>query len=146
MFYDESIKQIYFEEEKNWLQRVFYKLRVMIRFLKLGIFYLPTMLVMPLYYMFPDSFEDLFLTLLSFGIQNSGSVIIKLAQYGSHRPDIFNQKFIDKFQYLRVDAPQHSYKMTRQILENNQILGKISNLKEEPIASGVIGQVYDAQY
>lgn len=102
--------------------------------------------MLPFYWLSPARFEDSLLNALEFGIKNSGSVIIKLAQYGSHRPDIFNEKFINQFQHLRVDAPQHSFQETEKMLKANGLWDEITGLSRKPIASGVIGQVYEANY
>ena len=46
------------------------------------------------------------------GIEKSGSLLVKGAQYLSHRKDIIEQEVIDKMALLREQAPIHSFQDT----------------------------------
>ncbi|KRW99948.1 Protein kinase-like domain [Pseudocohnilembus persalinus] len=71
--------------------------------------------------------------------------MIKLAQYGCHRPDLLNLELIENLKHLKENAPSHSFKETEKILKDNQIYDKIVEIDKNPIASGIIGQVYRAK-
>eukprot|EP00392_Amoebophrya_sp_AT5.2_P005507 g5516.t1 len=71
-------------------------------------------------------------------VQRSGAILIKVAQYVSHRRDLVGDKVADRFYYLREACPAHSWNETQGILRDD--LGV-----EVDVASGSIAQVYRAE-
>jgi aarF domain-containing kinase len=76
--------------------RIRYETRLILRSLKIFFLFLPTVLTFPLYYFFRKHFEEYWLKLLLWSIEASGSVVVKLAQYASHRPDIIDAELAQR--------------------------------------------------
>jgi len=85
------------------------------------------------------------------GVERSGSLVVKIAQYLSHRhiykrrSDLLSPQMIKKLQHLREMAPIHPFSETIKMLIANNIFEEIREIQEKPIASGIIGQVYRAK-
>ena len=82
-------------------------------------------------------------------VERAGVVFIKAFQYLSHRRDMIGPELAEKFEYLRENAPTHSFKNTKENFK--KAYGKnIEDIFEEfdpvPIASGSVSQVYRAKY
>lgn len=67
------------QETKGMLNKMIHKILLVCRLIELTIYYIPLLLVLPLYWWNPNKYEDWLLHCLVLGIRNSGSVIIKLA-------------------------------------------------------------------
>jgi len=87
---------------------------------------------------------DWWFDLLLYCVESNGAALIKLMQWASSRPDIFGQRFCDKFQKLQDDTTPHSWKHTQEILARAYGDDWEEHLKLEPklLGSGCIGQVY----
>lgn len=82
-------------------------------------------------------------------IERSGVVFIKAFQYLSHRRDIIGPELATKFEYLRENAPTHSFETTKKYFREaygKNIEDIFTEFDKTPIASGSVSQVYKAIY
>lgn len=108
--------------------------------------FLPLLIIFPLiYYNFNIISKEYWLELLKIKFGTGGVTFIKLAQWISMRPDIFDDEVCQSLAKLRVDSPCHSYSDTCKIIKDS--FGKdISEIFEtfymSPVASGSIAQIH----
>ena len=76
--------------------------------------------------------------------ENSGALLIKLAQWGSSRPDMFGERGCRRFLHLQDNTPAHTWSHTERALDS--MFGpewrQELELERTPIGSGCIAQVY----
>ena len=99
-YYLENLEYLQVNERRTTISQ---KFRLLWRGIQIMLYFLPAALLFPLYYLFEGNvrIEEWCLNTLVWSIESCGSVVIKLAQYASHRPDLVNQKLIQKFKHLR---------------------------------------------
>jgi predicted unusual protein kinase regulating ubiquinone biosynthesis (AarF/ABC1/UbiB family) len=77
------------------------------------------------------------------GIEQAGPTWIKLVQWATTRQDLFSPEFCQYFGKLRDDTEGHSWKATKQIMEEELGFAKDAlEMETTPIGSGCIAQVY----
>jgi predicted unusual protein kinase regulating ubiquinone biosynthesis (AarF/ABC1/UbiB family) len=74
---------------------------MIVRLCQILINFIPVFVVYPFYYISPNIFYDLYMNEVRKGIERSGSVLVKLAQYMSHRPDLIDKRTVEKLKHLR---------------------------------------------
>ena len=93
-------------------------------------------------------------------LSRSGPAFIKWGQWASTRADMFPQRLCDEMSMLHSNAPSHSFKYTRGLVEealqeggtydscssdeNNCFDAVFDSFESEPVASGSIAQVHKA--
>ncbi|CAD7947341.1 unnamed protein product [Amoebophrya sp. A120] len=161
----------------EWARQVFRGLQLFIVFLPALLTAVPCLVLAPLFDIdnldrveqpLSTKAEEVWLDVLTNCIQQSGAILIKVAQYISHRRDLVGDTIADKFYYLRENVPAHSYAETRKIVKedfgidldavpgggsdeegqqktpstptNHNI--HLTEFDKTPVASGSIAQVY----
>jgi aarF domain-containing kinase len=76
--------------------------------------------------------------------ERSGALLIKLAQWGSSRPDMFGASVCRRFKHLQDNTPEHPWEQTEFSLD--AMFGsewrRDLHIERTPIGSGCIAQVY----
>mmetsp|Transcript_17189 Transcript_17189/g.31198 ORF Transcript_17189/g.31198 Transcript_17189/m.31198 type:complete len:549 (+) Transcript_17189:82-1728(+) len=112
----------------------------------------PLVVAVPAMWFFGDRWPDLedkVWDYLARIIEKSGPTFIKLAQWAATREDLFPVKVTAKFARLQDRNNPHSWADTEASISSN--LGsdwrsKLVSVIEEPIGSGCIAQVHEAEY
>ena len=77
------------------------------RFFQLVLIFTPPILLFPL--SFFSRTEAIWRKAFVWSVERAGVVFIKAFQYMSHRRDIIGPALARQFEYLRENAPQHSF-------------------------------------
>ena len=83
-------------------------------------------------------------------LARSGPAFIKWGQWASTRSDMFPDRFCVALSQLHADAPAHSWKITKDTVEEalcipkNSIHDIFDSFDQEPVASGSIAQIHRA--
>jgi len=84
----------------------------LVRGFQLLFYFFPAILVTPL--IFIPYVKQLWWRLVKFGMEHAGGCWIKLGQWASTRPDIFDSVAIGHFEKLCSDCPYHSQYYTKR--------------------------------
>ena len=79
--------------------------------MQLLVIFAPTIVLSPL--LLFEKTQGYWLDMFVKSVERSGVVFIKAFQYLSHRRDIIGPELATKFEYLRENAPTHSFETTR---------------------------------
>lgn len=79
-----------------------------IRFIELGLIFLPSVLLLPLAIF--NRTRGIWMQCCVWSISKAGVVWIKVFQHMSHRGDVIGDELAESFEVLRSFSPQHSYK------------------------------------
>lgn len=77
-------------------------------------------------------------------LARAGAAFIKWGQWAATRPDLFPKDMCEQLTQLHSNAPAHSFKTTRKIVEaafGRRLSELFDDFEEVPVASGSIAQV-----
>lgn len=132
---------------KTWLEKIWFRVRVLVRAASLAILFAPPILLAPIAYIVPP-FRNIWFRILHSCIGQAGGCWIKLGQWATTRPDLFPPSLISIFSNFQDQCQPHSFAYTRQVIRENYYM-ELEELFDEfstkPIAVGAIAQVYRAK-
>jgi len=106
----------------------------------LFVVWLPTLVLVPFYYVFPTAMWDPLFRCAMATLPYSGAVTIKLAQWIASRPDVFPSHITDRLTHLQHTAPSHEWSDTEAALaEVSEPFGWVD---PHQVGSGAIAQVH----
>ncbi|KAM3140208.1 hypothetical protein pb186bvf_007761 [Paramecium bursaria] len=148
----DALTQAYFGQNdkgnQNIIRRLWEFLRRQFRLAHLILKFTPLALTFPIAYIFKKQLFDYWIDFLLYTIQDAGPLWIKLGQWASHRGDIFGKQVTLALEKLRDQAPPHSVKDTYKEFKlafGQEINEIFTDFQEQPLASGSIAQVHQAQ-
>ena len=127
------------------------------RFLHLVVIFVPVIFMVPTIWFGPrrkDHGDERAGTLWWYGflvhsMERAGPAFIKLGQWAASRTDIFPQEMCNKMSSLHSNAPAHSLRATKHIIERafdgRPFDSIFEEFQEKPLGVGAIAQVYKAK-
>ncbi|KAL3699967.1 hypothetical protein R1sor_017989 [Riccia sorocarpa] len=109
--------------------------------------FMPAIIVAPCATHIGGSVRIYWLQLLLSTLEHAGPAFIKWGQWAATRPDVFPQDVCEWLSKLHMQAPAHSFKLTRRTCEKAfraRLEDIFEEFSEEPVASGSIAQVHRA--
>ncbi|XP_072170888.1 uncharacterized aarF domain-containing protein kinase 2-like [Diadema setosum] len=152
-----SLSSLLTEQLKFWhhvletlASNLVYGILVSFRFIKNSVLFGPLLFSYPLAWLFPDTFQDLWLSTLLRVIELSGPTYVKLGQWASTRRDIFRPNFCNQLSKLHRNAPSHSLEYTKRALQHafGALWREVFQLevttdgRDCSVYSGCVGQVH----
>ncbi|KAJ3124253.1 hypothetical protein HK101_006170, partial [Irineochytrium annulatum] len=128
--------------------------RVILRVLRLAVLILPLLLLLP-FHLISGRQSTWYANLLARRLELAGPLWIKLAQWGSVRPDVLSREVCEALGRLRCRVAPHGMAETRSAIaeafegvvdEGGDVLDSLfEEFAEEPVGVGAVGQVYKAR-
>lgn len=143
-FRDQVLKP---EEPLTWMDNIRHYGYYGYRSVRLGIIFLPVVVLAPLAILF-KFLRPLWWRTVKISLETAGGCWIKLGQWASTRPDLFPEDVVEQLSDFQNKCPAHPFSYTREVIEEGYGVALediFDDFQEEPIASGAIAQVYRAR-
>lgn len=117
------------------------------RLFTLAALFTPLIITYPLAQHFHYLYDEWWCPYLVHMMRIAGPCFIKLGQWIGTRPDLFSDTLVRSCSTMHTNAPGHSFKETRAIIEGAygmKLEDIFTDFTEKPIASGAIAQIHIA--